>query len=551
MRLSRHFGRTLREAPADATLISHRLVTRAGLARPLDTGVWSYLPLGWRVVRRIEATLRAEMAALGGQEVRLPGLPPPEAATPETTIAGLCRVEIESYKDLPRTIYQLRAGLRDEARAGSGLLGLREFLSHEAYSIHATLDDLQRMYDDVLDAYRAVLGRCGLDALPVEAENDPVNGPSHAFVLPHPAGDIRLVRCDGCDYAALIEAAAFERAASGEAAPLALEKVATPDCKTIADLCTFLEVEPPQTLKVVFYTVDAGQPGEGTVLAMLRGDLEISEAKLLRALSAQTLQPATEYEIRGRTGAEPGYASPLGLKVRRDRGEGVTVIADRSLEGMVNFVTGANEAGYHVVNANYPRDFAVSRVEDIAEVYEGAACVHCGGGLHVEPGIELARCRKLGTGHSEAAGAAYLDADGKARPIVMGSYRVEVDRLLAAIVEAHHDEYGIIWPPAAAPFDVHLVALSREGEVAETAEALYADLQAAGIEALYDDRDHSPGVMFADADLIGVPLRLTVSRRSLSNGGVEVKWRHAAQREVLPLEGLVERLAGMLDEARS
>lgn len=542
MRLSRRFGRTLREAPADAVLVSHQLAMRAGLARPHGAGVWSYLPMGWRVMQRIEALLREEMSAIGAEEFRLPG-----ATTHPEAVTGLCLSEIESYKDLPRAVYQFQAHLRDDARAGGGLIHLRAPIFLDAYSLHADAGDLQAFYDEMLGIYDTIFARCGLDMIRAEAERDPVSGVSHAFVLPHPAGDAGLARCDGCDYAALAGVAAFERGATQDTELRPMEKVATPGCKTIADLCAFLNVEPQQTLKAVFYTVDAGQPGEDAVLVMLRGDLDVSEAKLMHALSVQTLQAASEEEIRDRIGAEPGYASPLSLNVRNGH-DGVRVIADLSLESMANFVTGANEVGYHVVNANAPRDFTVSQVADVAEVYDGATCVRCGGTLHIEMSVEIARCHRLGTEPGEAVGATYLDAGSQARPIVMGYYEIGLDRLLSATIEAHHDEYGIIWPPSIAPYDVHLIALVRDEAAAGIAEEVYGDLMAAGISVLYDDRNLSPGVMFADADLIGIPLRITVSQRSLSNGGVEVKWRHAKDREILALDGLTGRIVAMCEK---
>lgn len=350
--------------------------------------------------------------------------------------------------------------------------------------------------------------------------------------------------CEDCAYAANVETAAFARSSPAKAEMLPLEKVATPDCKTIADLCAFLGISPEQTLKAVFYTADPGQPSEQTLMVMVRGDLDVSEAKLLRAISSATLQAASENEIRQRLGAEPGYASPVGL---RTRGQGsVLVMADTSLERMANVVTGANEPGYHVVNANLGRDFDVSRMEDIAEAYEGAACARCGGTLHAERAVELGHCFKQGTRYSEPVGVTYLDANGESQPVVMGSYWIGLERLMAAVIESNHDALGIIWPREVAPYHVHLVAIAKDEATAQAAESLYADLCAAGIETLYDDRNLSPGVMFADADLIGVPLRITVSPRSLESGGVEAKWRATDERTIVPLGGVVQTITAMV-----
>ena len=544
MRLSRHFGRTLREAPAEAGSIGQQLIMRAGLARSLAPGLPGYLPFGWRVIRRLAALAGEEIEACGAEEIHLPALISSrlEGAVGDV-IADLGRREIESYRDLPRAVYFTRPAAHGELPADrGGWLRLREELILEAYSLHAERADLESFCQRVRRGWANVFARCDLPVLPVEAEDG-----SRRFMWPHPEGESRFTRCDGCERTASIEAASFVRREARYGDPQPMEKVATPECKTIADLCAFLGIEPERTLKAVFYTVDAAQGGEDTVLVMLRGDLEVSEAKLARVLDAQALRPATEEEIRERTGAEPGYASPIGLEVRGTNSpEGVQVIVDESLLAMSNFVTGANEAGYHVINANYERDFTASLLADIAEAYEGAICPHCGGSLHIERAVELGYCLRTGTRHSEAAGATYLDANGRPQPVVMGRYGVYLDRLLTAVVETHHDQYGIIWPPEVAPFDLHLVALAKDEEAARTAETLYEDLRAAGLKVLYDDRRLSPGVMFADADLIGLPLRLTISRRSLQNGGVEIKWRHEKERSILALEGIVEQIIALL-----
>ncbi|MBN1121261.1 MAG: proline--tRNA ligase [Anaerolineae bacterium] len=575
MRLSQHFGRTLRDAPSDAQMTSHKLIVRAGLARPLAAGIWSLLPLGWRVFRKLEAIIREEMDAIGVEEMLMPVLHPAElwqtsgrwesvdvlmklqnregrpfvlAPTCEEVVTDLCRQEVESYKDLPRYVYHIQTKERDELRARGGMIRLREFTMKDAYSMNANTAGLDVFYEAIYQAYLNIFERCGIDIIPVEADTGTMGGSaSHEFVMAHDEGEDRFVRCADCGYAANVEAAAFIRRDARNGDPAPLEKVATPDCKTIAELCNFLSIPPEQTLKAVFYTTNDGD----LVLAMLRGDLDVNEVKLMSKLGASTLEPATEEQIAA-VGAAAGYASPIGIDVRKEGGaDGLLVIVDPSLESMSNFVTGANEAGYHVVNANYPRDFEVTRIADIAEPYDGATCEACGGTLHIESATELGHCFKLGTRYSKPFGATYVDENGQEQYVIMGSYGIGLDRLMAAVIEAHHDDYGILWPREVAPYDIHIVAITKDDTLYEVADQLYADLRAAGFDVVYDDRGLSPGVMFNDADLIGVPLRVTVSTRSLEQGGIEIKWRHEKERQILPLEGAVEQIASLLETGQA
>ena len=576
MRLSRHFGRTLRDAPTDAPTTSHQLIMRAGLARPIAAGIWSYLPLGFRVMKKLENIIREEMDAIGTEEMLMPILHPSElweatdrwdsvdvlvklknregrdfalAATHEEVVVNLCLTEIESYRDLPSAVYHFQTKSRDEPRARGGLLRLREFIMKDSYSLDVDEAGLAAYYDACYQAYLNVFTRCGLDAIPVEADVGMMGGSgSHEFVLPAADGEDSFVRCTEGDYAANVEAAQFIRKDAMHGDPATMEKVETPGADTIAGLCQFLNIEPQQTLKLVIYSANLNTPDETVVMALIRGDLDVNETKLINAVGLGDLEPATE-DIIAEVGAAAGYASPIGLEVRsEDGGEGVLVVADESLRTMSNFVTGANEAGYHVVNANYPRDFAVTRFADIAEPYDGAQCPKCGGELRVERAIELGHCFKLGTRYSEAVGATYLDADGKEQHIVMGSYGIGLDRLLAAVIEAHHDDYGIIWPRAIAPYDVHLVVIGKEtdDEAVTIGESIYKELTGVGFDVLYDDRLLRPGVMFNDADLMGMPLRITVGARSLKEGGVEAKWRHKADRNILPLDGVTGQIIALL-----
>jgi len=568
MRFQELFGRTLRDAPADATLESHRLAVRAGLVRPLAAGIYAWLPLGLRVLRRVEAIFRTEMAALGGQEILLPGVQPAElweqsgrwqagldgellkfqnrdgrhlalAAAFEEALTIIAAREIESYRDLPRLVYQIRARYRDIARPRPGLTGLREFTMAEAYSLGRTPADLDAAYERLLAACQRVFVRTGLHPLALEAGMG-----GHIFAVPHPQGDEAFARCDRCGYAAEADMAEVAPPAGLSGTLLPLEKVATPGCETIEDVARFLGVETRQTLKAVFFVRDEAE----LVFVVIRGDLEVSEAKLLGALGGGVLRAATGDEIRA-VGAEPGYASPVGLAVRVAGQEGgVIVVADASVRAGVNFVAGANDAGFHLTGVNYPRDFAVTHLADIAAVMEGAVCGRCGAGtLGVEPAIGLGHCSRPGTQYSEKLGALYLDEQGRSRPVVMGSCGIGLERLIAAIIEAHHDGQGIVWPRSVAPFAVHVVTLGKEALYHEQGRALCAELERAGLEVLLDDRDERPGVKFADADLIGVPLRVTVSQRALERNALEGKWRHSEERFDIPLAGAAEAIKRLAD----
>jgi prolyl-tRNA synthetase len=361
-------------------------------------------------------------------------------------------------------------------------------------------------------------------------------------MLPHPAGEDTLIRCMACGYAANAERAAF-RLPAAKPQPLEdLRPIATPGCETIADVAAFVGVPTSQTLKAVFYAQDDGE----LVFVVVRGDLAVNETKLGNLLDGGELRPATDAEIRA-AGADPGYASPVGLQVREHRdAPGVLVVADRSIEVGSNFVAGANRPGYHLIGVNYPRDFAVTILADVAQAQGGHLCPRCGQTLVAELAIELGHCFKLGTRYAEAVGATYLDPEGHAHPVVMGSYGIGVGRLMAAVIETHHDEHGIVWPPALAPFDVHLLTLGTDERGQIQADAIYTQMRGARLEVLYDDREASAGVKFADADLIGCPVRVTVSRRSLKAGGVELKARWTEERRVVAPESLEEQIRQMI-----
>jgi len=538
VRLSQLFGRTLRKPPADAQTPGLGLAVRAGVIRPIRTGQYAYLPLGWRTMRRAERLVRQEMENAGGQEMRLPPVEDDLAA-----IAELARREIRSYRDLPRLLYQIQDVA--EKRRGKGLLAIQPARLVEAYSLHADSADLNTLYSHIAVVWEKIPSQCGLEGVRAEAGLGEAEG--CALLLPHPAGGDRLVRCTACGYVATAEAASFRLPPAARAEPEPVRPVETPDCATIADVAAYVGVETSQTLKAVFYAWERPGQEPTLVFVVIRGDLEVNEAKLRALLGGGSLHPASNDLIRA-AGAKPGYASPVGLKVRSGiEGDGVLVVADRSIETGTNFVAGANREGYHLIGVNYPRDFSVSILADIAQAQPGHRCPHCEGTLEAEPAIEVGRCMLWGTLPAERAGVGYVDAEGDHRPPTVGSYRFDLSSLLATALEAHHDDAGLVWPPPIAPFDVHLVSLVRSEEERTIAERAYERLRDAGLEVLYDDRNESAGVKFADADLIGCPVRVTISRRSLERGGAETKARWSDERTVVPEDALREQVINLLD----
>lgn len=588
MRLSALFGRTLREAPAEADHVAYQLVLRAGLARLLQAGSFVLLPLGMRALRRVEAIIHDEMARAGCQELRVPAFQPAEpwqrtgryatygpamlrftdrggraliaAPTNEEAVADLARREVSSYRQLPALVYQVQTKYRDELRARGGLMRMREFTMLDAYSLDADAAGLDRSYQRVRDAFERVFARCGVQVVAVAASNGEMGGSeSVEYIALSPAGEDTLVRCAACGYAANMEVA--ERAthnAQRAAESAELAEVATPECETIAELAAFLGVPEAATAKAVFFDT----PERGLVFAVIRGDLEVSEAKLTAAAGVTQLTPATAEQISA-AGAVPGYASPVGLAIRStedtedtkdtnstEDGQGgatfvsvvdqagVFVVADPSVVEAGPLVAGANHAGYHLRGVVYGRDWRASAVADIAAVRAGDPCVRCGAPLALERGVEVGHIFKLGTRYAEVLGAAFLDEGGAARPVVMGSYGIGLERMLQVIVEQHHDEAGIVWPASVAPLDVHLLRLGKGDASRAAAEALEAELEAAGLRVLYDDREESAGVKFNDADLIGLPVRLLVSDRLLAEGAVELKPRGGTAEKVARAEVL-------------
>lgn len=559
MRMSRLFSQTLRDAPAEAEVASHRLLLRAGFIRQLAAGVFSYLPLAQRALARIEAIIREEMDAIGGQEIRMPIVHPADiwketgrwheidaemgrfndragrdmvlAMTHEEVVGDLARREVQSYRQLPLLVYQIQTKWRDDPRPRAGLIRGREFTMKDSYSLDADWEGLDRQYQAHFEAYHRIFQRCGLPVIAVSADVGMMGGKAaHEFMTLTSVGEDTILICDACGYKANRQIAAYKKSVPDREVLLPIEKVATPDTKTIEDLANYLAVSKARTAKAVFLIASIAERSEvheQFVFAIVRGDREVNEYKLANAIKARSLRPATEEEIRN-TGAVPGYASPIGLS-------GVFVVVDDQVADSPNLVAGANVEGYHLKNVNYPRDYQADLVADITTAQSDDGCPQCASSLKAVRGVEVGNIFKLGAWYSEAMGCHYLDTQGQSKPVIMGSYGIGLGRLLGCLAEIHYDEHGLIWPVSVAPFQVHLVVLVGKGdsESLDVAERLYNQLQQASIEALYDDRQESPGVKFNDADLIGIPIRLTVSARARQAGGIEFKRRDQAEKQIV------------------
>jgi prolyl-tRNA synthetase len=567
MRVSEQLTKTLREVPHDSEGGNQELLVRGGFIRQLTSGVYSYLPLGNRVIRKVSQIVREEMDRAGGQEISMPVIQPRDlwdkqpasgpsrteamgdvlfkltdrkgrdmvlGPTHEEVVTTLVAEFVRSYRDLPQLIYQIQTKLRDEPRPRAGLLRVREFIMKDLYSFDADPEGMDISYRKMADAYRAIFTRSGLRFIVIHADSGAIGGKaSQEFIGITEAGEDDAMLCDQCDYAANREKAEFVRTEFAREEEQALEEVHTPGCMSITDLAAFLGIPESKTMKSVCYVA-----GGRMVLAVVRGDLEINEIKLSNTLyhegvNAADLHLATPEELL-HAAIVAGYTSPL------HKDEYVLIVADPSLKLGNNFVAGANRVDYHVKNVNYPRDFRVDVWEDIASAFDGSTCVRCGGALRAVRGSEVGHIFKLGTKYSELFDATYLDAEGEAHPILMGCYGVGVGRIMATVVEQSHDGKGIIWPFSIAPYHVALVGLDLEKEEnRRVAEQLYADLNAAGVEVLYDDRAETAGVKFNDADLIGLPIRAVVSKRSLKNGGIELKLRSQKEGRIVPVEDVV------------
>ena len=563
MRLSNLFGKTLRQTPSEAENVSHQLLLKAGMISQLASGIYSYLPLGWRALRKVENIIREEMDTIGGQELMMPVLQPLEiwteterdlafgkglftlsdrrdrklvlAPTHEEVITELVRRNVQSYRDLPLLLYQIQTKFRDEPRPRGGLLRVREFGMKDLYSFDADAEALDDTYHKVIQAYNKVYERCGLPSLVVEADSGAIGGKeSHEFMVITESGEDQVLYCSKCNYSANVERAESVKPPGEKEEPLPVEEVATPGMKTIEEVTGFLGIPKQKTIKAVFYVAD----GE-MVFVAIRGDLEVNEIKLKNALQCHELRLATDEEAAA-AGLVAGSASLAGVT-------GVKSVADPSITLGANFVAGANKPDTHLKNVNYPRDFTVDLMTDIATAQAGERCPRCGSKLLSTRGIEVGHVFKLGTFFSEKLGANYVDQSGVERPIHMGCYGIGIGRLLAAAIEQNHDEKGIIWPIPIAPYHVHLCPLSTDNEqVVSAAEKLYLQLKEMGLEVLYDDRIESPGVKLNDADLLGMPLRLILSTRTVNSGSVEVKGRKEKEAALVPWEEVEGRLKAAL-----
>jgi len=566
VRMSSLYAPTLKEDPAEAELASHRLLLRAGMTRKNAAGIYSFLPLGWRSLRKIEQIVREEMEAIGSQEILMPAVQPAElwlesgrwdvygpelmrlkdrhgrefclGPTHEELVTSLVRGEVRSYRELPLSLFQIQVKFRDEVRPRFGLLRGREFIMKDAYSFHANQESLQEHYEAMSRAYARICERCGLDYREVEADSGQIGGKvTKEFMALAENGEAELVYC-GCGWAADIEAASTVVPRSPSVTePRPMERVHTPEIRTIAELSEFLGMAEHDTVK----TMAAKTPEGRLVFFLVPGDRELNPVKAGWAVEDVELLEEADFSA---------YGIPKGSLGPVNAPEGTLVIADRSLRDDVAWGVGANENDYHLISAQPGRDFEVAEWADLVLAQAGDGCPECGGVLEGARGIEVSQVFQLGTKYSESMGATFADENGEEQPFVMGCYGVGVSRTLAAVIEQHSDEAGIIWPASVAPLEVAVLPLMAEGEVAEVAERLWSELAALGVETVLDDRDERAGVKFNDADLVGWPVQVVVGKRGLAEGIVEVKVRDSGERTQVPLDGAVATVAQLLTELK-
>ncbi len=568
MKMSQIFSRTLRPTGKDETASAEFLV-RAGYIRQLAAGIYSYLPIAKRSITKIENIIREEMDNIGGQEITMPVVQTADswketnryfeidkeltkftdrwgrdmvlAMTHEEVATTLIKSEIQSYKQLPQTIYQIQTKWRDDARPRAGLIRVREFTMKDSYSAAATWEELDSQYADHFHAYFKMFNRCGLPVISVKSDIGMMGGKeAHEFMYLTPMGEDSLVICD-CGYTANKEVATFVKEFYPKQDEEALKNIETPNTEAIEDVCNFLNIEPKDCLKAVFFVgtfLDGEKETEKLVIAQIRGDLQVNEKKVQNRIKAKELRPAHVDEITA-NGSVPGYGSAIGIK-------GAVVVVDDSVQKNRNYVAGANIPGYHTLGARLGRDFTPDFTGDIASAEEGGLCTCCNTPLTFTRGVEVGNIFKLGTRYSADLGSTFQDVDGKEKPVIMGSYGIGVGRLLASIVEEYHDENGIIWPMSVAPYHVNLVNLSKSSELADK---LYKDLLNSRIEVLYDDRlKERAGVKFKDADLIGIPLRITVGDKTSESNEVEFKTRDGKESYNIPLNNIAEFIKSKIDE---
>ncbi len=567
MRYSQYFIPTVKETPADAEVISHQLMLRAGMIRKLAAGIYNYLPLGLRSIRKVEQIVREEMNRAGAIEILMPMVTPSElwqesgrwefygkellrfkdrkdgefclGPTHEEVVTDIVRREIRSYRQLPINLYQIQTKFRDEIRPRFGLMRGREFIMKDAYSFDLDSEAADLSYDKMYQAYRRIFERCGLNFRAVEADTGSIGGSfSHEFMVLADSGEDAILSCSACDYAANVEKAESRPVAAVECCQKDLEKVSTPEQRTIEEVAGFLGIPSSETVKALVLVAD-GKP----LMALVRGDHELNEIKLKNFLGATDLEMACDDVYEKVSGGPVGFAGPVGIKA--------WIIADQSLKGISNFVTGGNAKDLHLRNVNLGRDFTVSSFADIRTIVQGDACPRCSDGtMEVWRGIEVGHVFKLGTKYSKSLKSTYLDADGKEQTMFMGCYGIGVSRTVAACIEQNHDENGIIFPLPIAPFHCIVSALSVKDEpVVKAAEDIYSRLASKGVEVILDDRDERPGFKFKDADLIGIPLRIVVGAKHLVEGKVELKHRRSGEVELITIDEAVTKVQMLVAEA--
>ena len=559
MRMSRMLMPTLKEVPSDAEITSHQLMLRAGMIRKMASGIYNQLPMGIRVFRKVEDIIREEMNAKGAQEISCALLVPAElwqesgrwdvmgpemfrlkdrngrdyclGPTHEETFTHIVRNEITSYKQLPLNLYQIETKFRDERRPRFGVMRTRNFTMKDAYSFDADQEGLDKSYNDMFDAYTRIFARCELDNSPVQADSGAMGGSASAeFMVKSEVGEDEIVFCSGCDYAANIEKATSVNHEASTEEMKEMSEIETPNVHTIEELQDFFKMDAGQFAKTLIYYADGK-----TVAVVVRGDRDVNETKVANAIGgAVEFELASEDTIKAVTGAEVGFAGPIGIKTDY-------LFIDQEVVDQRNVIIGANKTGYHIQNANFGRDFE-GQVGDFRNVQEGDKCPKCGQPLEIMRGVEVGHIFKLGTKYSESMGATFLDQNGKSQPIIMGCYGIGVERTVAAVIEQHHDENGIIWPLALAPYHVVVVPVNvKKEEHLENAEKIYKELEAAGVEVLLDDRNERAGFKFKDSDLLGIPMRITVGK-DIVDGKVEFKLRKEADKEIISVDEVLDRV---------
>ncbi len=571
MRYSEMHLPTLREIPSDAEVVSHKLMIRAGMIRKLTSGIYSYLPLGYRVIRKVEQIVREEMNKAGAQEVFMPMVQPAElweesgrwvhygkellrfrdrhdrpyclGPTHEEVITDLVRIDVKTYRQLPLNLYQIQTKFRDEVRPRFGVMRCREFGMKDAYSFDADEEGAQKSYEKMFTAYNNIFRRCGLRFRPVEADSGSIGGKySHEFMVMADSGEDAMVFCEKCSYAANLEKAEVAKPEKHDIAEkdwLPLEDVHTPNARTIEEVSAFLKIKPENIVKTLIFNAD-GQ----SCAVLIRGDQEVNEIKVRNYLNAAELELADDEMIKKATGAPRGFAGAVNIKTR--------VIADYSIMNMINFVTGANKQDYHLKNVNAGRDFKVQAFADLRVVEENDSCPRCAGKVKFARGIEVGHVFKLGTKYSKAMKAVYLDKDGLEKTMIMGCYGIGIGRTVAACIEQNHDDQGIVWPLPLAPYHVIITPVNvNDKSISDVAENLYNKMRDEKIEAIIDDRDERAGVKFNDADLIGIPLRVVIGQKNLAQNKVELKIRQTGENKLIAVDEIVNAVKEFVNKALS